>query len=71
MRQVMGPEDILISDVGAHKMWIARHYHCDRPNTCLISNGFAAMGMPFLVRSPLNSSTPIAKSSPLLVMVGL
>jgi acetolactate synthase-1/2/3 large subunit len=26
-------------------MWIARHYHCDRPNTCLISNGFAAMGI--------------------------
>jgi acetolactate synthase-1/2/3 large subunit len=45
MRQVMGPEDIVISDVGAHKMWIARHYHCDRPNTCLISNGFAAMGI--------------------------
>jgi acetolactate synthase-1/2/3 large subunit len=39
----MGPEDIRISDVGAHKMWIARHYHCDTPNTCLISNGFAAM----------------------------
>jgi acetolactate synthase-1/2/3 large subunit len=45
LRQVMGPEDILISDVGAHKMWIARNYHCDRPNTCLISNGFAAMGI--------------------------
>lgn len=45
LRQVLGPEDILISDVGAHKMWIARHYHCDRPNTCLISNGFAAMGI--------------------------
>jgi acetolactate synthase-1/2/3 large subunit len=45
LRQVMGSEDILISDVGAHKMWIARHYHCDRPNTCLISNGFAAMGI--------------------------
>jgi acetolactate synthase-1/2/3 large subunit len=44
LRQVMGPDDITISDVGAHKMWIARHYHCDRPNTCLISNGFAAMG---------------------------
>jgi len=27
------------------QMWIARHYHCDRPNTCLISNGFAAMGI--------------------------
>ncbi len=45
LRQVMGPEDIVISDVGAHKMWIARHYHCERPNTCLISNGFAAMGI--------------------------
>jgi acetolactate synthase-1/2/3 large subunit len=45
LRQVMGPEDIIISDVGAHKMWIARHYHGERPNTCIISNGFAAMGI--------------------------
>ncbi|HEY9689591.1 MAG TPA: acetolactate synthase large subunit [Coleofasciculaceae cyanobacterium] len=45
IRQVLAPDDILISDVGAHKMWIARNYHCDRPNTCLISNGFAAMGI--------------------------
>lgn len=45
LRQVMGEEDIVISDVGAHKMWMARHYHCDRPNTCIISNGFAAMGI--------------------------
>jgi acetolactate synthase I/II/III large subunit len=45
LRQVMAAEDIVISDVGAHKMWMARHYHCDRPNTCLISNGFAAMGI--------------------------
>jgi acetolactate synthase I/II/III large subunit len=45
LRQVMGPEDIVISDVGAHKMWLARHYHCERPNTCIISNGFAAMGI--------------------------
>ena len=45
LRQVMSPEDIVISDVGAHKMWMARHYHCDRPNTCIISNGFAAMGI--------------------------
>ncbi|MDJ0581753.1 acetolactate synthase large subunit [Crocosphaera sp.] len=45
LRQVMGPEDIVISDVGAHKMWMARHYHSDSPNTCLISNGFAAMGI--------------------------
>jgi acetolactate synthase I/II/III large subunit len=45
LRQVMTPEDIVISDVGAHKMWMARHYHCDCPNTCIISNGFAAMGI--------------------------
>ena len=44
-RQVMGDEDILISDVGAHKMWIARLYRCERPNTCIISNGFASMGI--------------------------
>jgi acetolactate synthase-1/2/3 large subunit len=44
VRQVMGPDDILISDVGAHKMWIARYYQCDEPNTCLISNGFCSMG---------------------------
>ena len=44
VRQVMGPEDILLSDVGAHKMWIARHYHCHEPNTCLIPNGFCSMG---------------------------
>ncbi|WP_036482959.1 acetolactate synthase large subunit [Myxosarcina sp. GI1] len=45
LRQVMEPSDIVISDVGAHKMWMARHYHCDCPNTCIISNGFAAMGI--------------------------
>jgi len=45
LRQVLAPEDVVISDVGAHKLWIARHFHCDRPNTCIISNGFAAMGI--------------------------
>ncbi len=43
-RQVLGDNDILLSDVGAHKMWIARHYHCHEPNTCLIPNGFCSMG---------------------------
>ena len=43
-RQVMGKDDILLSDVGAHKMWIARHYQCHEPNTCLIPNGFCSMG---------------------------
>ena len=45
VREVLGDEDILISDVGAHKMWIARMYQAEAPNTCIISNGFASMGM--------------------------
>ena len=43
-RDVLGRADILLSDVGAHKMWIARQYHCHEPNTCLIPNGFCSMG---------------------------
>ena len=45
LRQVLAPEDIVISDVGAHKMWTARLYQAERPNTCIISNGFASMGI--------------------------
>ncbi|MEZ4320556.1 MAG: acetolactate synthase large subunit [Myxococcota bacterium] len=44
LREALRPEDIVLSDVGAHKMWIARYYQCDEPNTCLISNGFCSMG---------------------------
>jgi acetolactate synthase-1/2/3 large subunit len=47
VREALGPEDILLSDVGAHKMWISRYYQCDEPNTCLISNGFCTMGFAF------------------------
>ena len=45
LRAALGPEDILISDVGAHKLWIARMFPTHRPNTVLISNGYAAMGI--------------------------
>ena len=45
LREVLAPEDIAISDVGAHKMWMARMYRAERPNTCIISNGFASMGI--------------------------
>ena len=44
LRSVMRSSDVLISDVGAHKMWVAREYNCTKPNTCLISNGFCTMG---------------------------
>jgi len=45
LRQVMARDDILISDVGAHKVWIAHLWHSLSPNTCVISNGFASMGI--------------------------
>ncbi len=45
LRQALEPDDIVVSDVGAHKMWMARMYQAERPNTCIISNGFASMGI--------------------------
>ena len=44
IKKVLSEEDIILSDVGAHKMWVAREYNCVNPNTCLISNGFCTMG---------------------------
>jgi acetolactate synthase-1/2/3 large subunit len=45
LRRAMGPSDIVVSDVGAHKIWVARLYQTYEPNTVIISNGFAAMGI--------------------------
>jgi len=45
LRTALGLEDIVICDVGAHKMWMARMFRCEHPNTCIISNGFASMGI--------------------------
>jgi len=45
LRTALDLEDRVICDVGAHKMWIARMLRCEVPNTCIISNGFASMGI--------------------------
>lgn len=45
IRKSLGREDILISDVGAHKIWISRFYPAYGPDTVIISNGLAAMGI--------------------------
>ncbi len=44
LRSVMRDDDILISDVGAHKMWVARHYQTYAPKSCFITNGLCSMG---------------------------
>jgi acetolactate synthase-1/2/3 large subunit len=36
---------MLISDVGLHKLWIARMFPAHEPNTVLIANGLAGMGI--------------------------
>jgi acetolactate synthase-1/2/3 large subunit len=44
VRETMDRGDILISDVGAHKLWIGRLFPAYEPNTVFISNGLATMG---------------------------
>lgn len=44
LRAALGREDILVSDVGLHKLWIGRMYPAYEPNTVLIANGLAGMG---------------------------
>lgn len=45
VREVMDDSGLLISDVGSHKMWIARNFQTNCPNGCIISNGMASMGI--------------------------
>ncbi len=45
IRKALGRNDILISDVGLHKLWIARMFPASEPDTVLIANGLAGMGI--------------------------
>jgi acetolactate synthase I/II/III large subunit len=45
VRQVLGRDDILVSDVGLHKLWIARMFPAHEPDTVFIANGLAGMGI--------------------------
>jgi acetolactate synthase I/II/III large subunit len=44
IRQALGRNDLLISDVGLHKLWIGRVFPAHEPGTVLIANGLAGMG---------------------------
>jgi acetolactate synthase-1/2/3 large subunit len=44
IRNALGRDDILVSDVGLHKLWIGRMFPAYEPNTVLIANGLAGMG---------------------------
>jgi acetolactate synthase-1/2/3 large subunit len=44
IRNALGRTDILVSDVGLHKLWIGRMFPAHEPGTVLIANGLAGMG---------------------------
>ncbi|MDX6707237.1 MAG: acetolactate synthase large subunit [Solirubrobacteraceae bacterium] len=44
LRQALGRSDVLVSDVGLHKLWIGRMFPAHEPDTVLIANGLAGMG---------------------------
>jgi len=45
LRAALGDEDIVVCDVGAHKVWLSRLYPAHAPNTVIVANGFAPMGI--------------------------
>jgi len=45
LRAAMADDDVLISDVGSHKIAIAQGFPSYEPNTCIVSNGLASMGI--------------------------
>jgi acetolactate synthase-1/2/3 large subunit len=44
IRDALGRSDLLVSDVGLHKLWIGRMFPAHEPGTVLIANGLAGMG---------------------------
>ncbi|PSL51288.1 acetolactate synthase large subunit [Salsuginibacillus halophilus] len=45
LREALPERSHVITDVGAHKMWLARLFHTSAPDHFLISNGLASMGV--------------------------
>jgi acetolactate synthase-1/2/3 large subunit len=45
IRKALGRRDMLVSDVGLHKLWIARMFPAHEPDTVFIANGLAGMGI--------------------------
>ncbi len=44
IRRTLRRSDVLVSDVGLHKLWIGRMFPAHEPGTVLIANGLAGMG---------------------------
>ncbi|WP_458209403.1 acetolactate synthase large subunit [Haladaptatus sp. NG-SE-30] len=66
LREAMADEDVLISDVGSHKMAIAQNFPTYEPNTVIISNGLASMG----IAVPGGIAADLALDSEVVVATG-
>ncbi|AVQ00031.1 acetolactate synthase large subunit [Ahniella affigens] len=44
MREIMDHDGIVCLDNGMYKLWFARYYRCNEPNTLLLDNALATMG---------------------------
>jgi len=45
LQETVGDNVTVISDVGSHYMWLARHFYCYRPHHLLFSNGQQTLGV--------------------------
>lgn len=62
VRAILPDNGLVISDVGAHKMWIARNFPTYCSNGCIISNGLASMGIALpggIAASMIDSNRPV------------
>ncbi len=67
VREHLPENGLLISDVGTHKMWIARNFKTYCPNGCMISNGLASMGIALPAGI---AATMLDQERPVVVMAG-
>ena len=44
IREVMDDDGLMFSDIGSHKIWIARNFPTYVPNGTIVGNGFCSMG---------------------------
>jgi acetolactate synthase I/II/III large subunit len=61
IRMVLGRADVLVSDVGLHKLWIGRAFPAYKPGTVLIANGLAGMGFAVPAAIAAKLVNPAAK----------
>ncbi len=67
INEVTKGEAIVVSDVGQHQMWTARHYNWTRPNSHITSGGLGTMGFSLPAAMGVKMGMP---DVPVWVVVG-